>query len=111
MSEALITRSATEALAFAAASCEAQQRLTSEHWKLWSALRHPAYYEMSPQADEWESELGFVPDRSYREYGYMLVEATRTVLACRVLVDRREPGSVVRVEWYPTRLDARKRPN
>ena len=35
----------------------------------------------------------------------------RTVLACRVLVDRREPGSVVQVEWYPTRVDSRKRPD
>jgi hypothetical protein len=45
------------------------------------------------------------------EYGYMLVDDGRTVLACRVLVDRRELGLVVRVEWYPTRVDPRKRPD
>jgi hypothetical protein len=56
--------------------------------------------------------LGFAPDqRSYMEYGYMLVDGNRTVLVYRVLVDRREPGSVVRVEWYPSRVDPRKRPD
>ncbi len=112
MVEPRITRGAGHELALAAANGEAQQRLTAEHWALWSVLRSPARYEMAPQADEWEPVLGFVPDqRSYMEYGYMLVDEGRTVTACRVLVDRREPGSVVRVEWYPSRIDPRKRPD
>jgi hypothetical protein len=107
-----ITRGAGHELAFVAASAEAEAKLTPSHWKLWSAVRCPARYELTPQAEEWEPILGFAPDqRSYMEYGYLLVDADRTVLACRVLVDRREPGSVVRVEWYPTQVDPRKRPD
>lgn len=112
MLEQRITRGAGHELAFAAANAEAEQRLTPAHWALWSGVRCPARYEMAPQADEWEPVLGFAPDqRSYMEYGYMLVDVGRTALACRVLVDRREPGTVVRVEWYPTRVDPRKRPD
>lgn len=112
MVEPRITRGAGHELAFAAANAEAEQRLNPEHWTLWSAVRCPSRCELAPQPDEWEPVLGFVPDqRSYMEYGYMLVDEYRTVLACRVLVDRREPGSVIRVEWYPTRVDPRKRPD
>ena len=113
MVEPRITRGAGNQLAFDAASAEAEARLTPAHWALWSAVRSPARYEMAPQADEWEPVLGFVPDqRSYMEYGFLLAdESGRSVPVCRVLVDRREPGSVVRVEWYPTRLDPRKRPD
>jgi hypothetical protein len=112
VAEPRITRGAGHELAFAAASREAQEHLSPEHWALWSAVRCPARCELAPQAEEWEPALGFAPDqRSYMEYGYMLVDAGRTVLVCRVLVDRREPGSVVRVEWYPTRVDPRKRPD
>ena len=93
MVEPRITRGAGHEFAFDAASNEAEQHLTPAHWALWSAVRCPARYELAPQADEWEPVLGFAPDqRSYMEYGYMLVDAGGTVLACRVLVDRREPG-------------------
>ena len=109
--EPRITRGAGHELAFAAANSEADQHLIPEHWTMWSAVRCPARCELAPQADEWEPVLGFAPDRSYMEYGYMLVGAGRTALVCRVLVDRREPGSVVRVEWYPSRVDPRKRPD
>jgi hypothetical protein len=99
-------------LAFAAANVKAEQELTPEHWAQWTAVLCPSRYEMAPQADEWEPVLGFVPDqRSYMEYGYMLLRPEGPLLVCRVLVDRREPGSVVRIEWYPTAVDARKRPN
>jgi hypothetical protein len=113
MVEPRITRGAGHQLAIGAANRDAELQLTPEHWSLWSAVNCPAQYEMAPQADEWEPVLGFSPDqRSFMEYWYMLLlEAGRTLLACRVLVDRREPGSVVRIEWYPTRIEARKQPN
>ena len=112
MVEPRITRGAGNELALAAANLEAERRLTPDHWRLWSALRCPSRYELAPQADEWEPIVGFAPDhRSYLEYGYTLLEPDDLVLACRVLVDRRKPGSVISVEWYPTRIDARKRPD
>ena len=57
--------------------------------------------------------LGYAPDqRDYLEYGYLMPdEQGRSIPICRVLVDRREPGSVVRVQWYPIALDPRKRPD
>jgi hypothetical protein len=111
--EPRITRGTGNELAFSTIRDQAERHLTPAHWALWSSVRCPARYEIAPQADEWEFVLGFAPDqRSYLEYGYMLVEESGcSVLVCRVLVDRREPGSVVRVEWYPTRVDPRKRPS
>lgn len=112
MVEPRVTRGAGHELALTAANAEAQQHLTPEDWARWSAVRCPARCELAPQADEWGPVLGFVPDqRSYMEYGYMLPGIGGTSLVCRVLVDRRQPGSVVRVEWYPTRVDPRKRPD
>lgn len=113
MAEPRIGRVAGNEIAFAAACVEAEARLTPTDWALWSALQCPARYEIAPQADEWEPVVGFVPDQqSYLEYGYMLPdESGRHVPVCRVLVDRRGSGSVARVEWYPSGLDHRKRPN
>ena len=110
--EPRITRGAGHELAFAAADAEAERQLTPDHWRLWSAVRYPSRYELAPHAEEWEPIVGFAPNvRSYLEYGYMLVEPSDLIFACRVLVDRRRPGSVVRVEWYPTRVDPRTRPD
>jgi hypothetical protein len=111
--EPRITRGAGQEIAFAAACAEAEQRLTPAHWALWSSLRCPARYETVPQADEWEPVVGFAPDqRSHLEYGYLLPdESGRHIPVCRVLVDRCRAGSVVRVEWYPTRIDSRKLPD
>jgi hypothetical protein len=108
-----ISRAAGNELAFAAAQIDAERELKPDHWAKWSAVRRPARYEIAPQADEWSSVLGFVPDEeSYLEFGYMIVEDLgHSVVVCRVLVDRREQGSVVRIEWYPTNLDSRKRPH
>jgi hypothetical protein len=111
--EPRISRVAGQEIAFVAACAEAERQLSPAHWALWSSLRCPARCEIAPQADEWEPVLGFAPDqRSYLEYGYLLPdESGRHIPVCRVLVDRREPGLVVRVEWYPTNLDLRKRPD
>lgn len=113
MIESRISRRAGHDIAFAAACAEAELRLTPSDWALWSTLRCPANYEITPQGDEWMPILGFVPDqRSHLEYGFMLQNTSGNHIAvCRVLVDRTEPGSVVKVEWYPTNVDARKRPN
>lgn len=113
MVEPRIGRVLGHEIAFAAACAEAEKQLTPRHWALWSSVRCPARYEIAPHADEWEPVLGFAPDdRSYLEYGYMLPdESGRHVPVCRVLVDRRVSGSVTQIEWYPTRIDPRKRPD
>jgi hypothetical protein len=113
MEELRIGQMSGHEIAFAAASAEAEERLTPADWTLWSSLKCPARYEIAPQADEWEPVVGFAPDQqSYLEYGYMLPdESGRYVPVCRVLVDRRGSGSVARIEWYPTRIDPRKRPD
>ncbi len=108
-----IGRRTGQEIAHAAAHVEAESRLTPADWARWSAFRCPASYEIAPQADEWEPILGFAPDQSsHLEYGFMLQNASgQYVPVCRVLVDRTEPGTVVKVEWYPTNIDLRKRPN
>jgi hypothetical protein len=111
--EPRITRGAGLELARAAFREGADQHLTPAHRERLGG-RGWGVYEIAPQADEWEPVLGYTPDRrAHLEYGFMVVEepSGRTTPVCRVLVDRREPGSVVRVEWYPTAIDPRKRPD
>jgi hypothetical protein len=114
MAEPRISRGAGNQLALTAIKPDLAQQLQPQHWEQWQANRMCGRCEIAPQAEEWESALGFVPDqRNYLEYGYLVVDELlrQTIVVCRVLVDRREPGSVVRIEWYPTNLDPRKRPN
>ncbi len=112
MVEPRISRAQGHEIAFAAACGEAEKQLIPVHWAIWSSLRCPGHYEIAPQADEWEPVLGFAPDQqSHLEYGYMLAdESGHHTPVCRVLVDRRESGSVAWIDWYPTRIDPRKRP-
>ncbi|MBN9118570.1 MAG: hypothetical protein J0I06_05315 [Planctomycetes bacterium] len=113
MMKSRITKGAGHRLALEAFRQEAEQRLSPPHLELWRA-RGCARYEMFPQADEWKPVVGFAPDREFfYEYGFLLADEQSggTVVVCRALVDRHEASPTVRLDWYPVRIDLRKRPD